>query len=71
MAKKSLDPESATTQVNIADFQRTRDSVSLQFSIKSPQCYTSAATTTTPFIHAFLSRTPPIHNPATTSPPQE
>ncbi|KAJ9646882.1 hypothetical protein, variant [Exophiala oligosperma] len=27
MAKKSLDPESATTQVNIADFQRTRDSV--------------------------------------------
>ncbi|EXJ95733.1 hypothetical protein A1O1_00857 [Capronia coronata CBS 617.96] len=27
MAKKTLDPESATTQVNIADFQRTRDSV--------------------------------------------
>ncbi|KIV82088.1 hypothetical protein PV11_04222 [Exophiala sideris] len=27
MAKKSLDPESATTQVNVAEFQRTRDSV--------------------------------------------
>jgi len=27
MAKKTQDPESATTQVNIADFQRTRDSV--------------------------------------------
>jgi len=27
MAKKTLDTESATTQVNIADFQRTRDSV--------------------------------------------
>ncbi|KAI1619743.1 hypothetical protein EDD37DRAFT_642118 [Exophiala viscosa] len=27
MAKKSLDPENATTSVNIADFQRTRDSV--------------------------------------------
>jgi len=27
MAKKTVDPESATTQVNIADFQRTRDSV--------------------------------------------
>lgn len=38
MAKKSavVDPESATTQVNIADFQRTRDSV--RYLVPSSRC---------------------------------